>query len=172
MTSSPNTNPGDMRLSEFATLWASKAGEIHTRLIEEFTKLSASSESPRTHLSRLVELGVITPTDSEHLAKMMGILQVTDRPFDIDQLNALRDTIGKTSAPSPTALAIAGVITDSAQAHNTPVAFSVAGADAVGALIGGVSGAVAGSMVGGEVGAAFGGAFGAVLIGGKASAEE
>lgn len=169
MTSSPNTEPNEVRLSEFASLWASKAGEIHRRLMKEFAKLS--SQTPEAHLARLVELGVISATDSEHLARMMGILQSTAGTFDIAQLDRLRDTIKTISAPSLVAVAIAGVISDSAKAHNTPLAFSVAGADAIGAVLGGVGGAVAGSMVGGEFGAYVGGALGAVLIGGKASQE-
>ncbi len=171
MTSSSNTEPNKVGLSEFASLWASKAGEIHSRLMKEFAKLSGSSQTPKAHLARLVELGVISATDSEHLARMMGILQSTAGTFDIAQLDRLRHTIKTTPAPSLVAVAIAGVISDSAKAHNTPLAFSVAGADAIGALIGGVGGAVAGSMVGGEFGAYVGGAFGAVFIGGKASAE-
>ena len=120
--------------------------------MKEFAKLSGSSQTPKAHLARLVELGVISATDSEHLARMMGILQSTAGTFDIAQLARLRHTIKTTPAPSLVAVAIAGVISDSAKAHNTPLAFSVAGADAIGALIGGVGGAVAGSMVGGEFG--------------------
>ena len=47
-----------------------------------------------------------------------------EKSLDITQLEQLRDAIGKNSSPSLVAIAIAGVISDSAKAHNTQLAIT------------------------------------------------
>jgi hypothetical protein len=172
-----STDTNEMPLSQFASSWTSKAGELHTTLMQEVLRLGKISRSPEAHLPRLVELRVISQNDSDQLAKMLALTQ-GEKALDVTQLEQLREAIGKNSSPSLVALAIAGVISDSAKAHNTQLAItpdstgSVVAYDAGGAVFGGICGAIGGDMVGGTYGAVAGGCFGAVLVGALASAHE
>src|SRR6476646_8330652 len=107
MLSSANTNLNEMPLSQVTSLWASKAGELHRKLVEELARLGKVSRSPEAHLPRLVELGVISESDSNHFAKMIALTH-GEKSLDIDQLEQLRTAIGKNSSPSQVAIAIAG----------------------------------------------------------------